>query len=742
MVDSIPLDLARRSARTMNFKLASTYEPRGDQPQAIDQLVRGVGDGDRHQVLLGVTGSGKTFTMAKVIGQINRPTIVLAHNKTLAAQLYHEFRGFFPQNAVEYFVSYYDYYQPEAYVPSSDTYIEKEATINDELDKLRMSATRSLFERRDVVVVASVSCIYGLGSPEAYYAMLLMLDRGQSVAREAILRKLVEIQYNRAEDLRRGTFRVRGDMIEIYPPYEEFAVRIELWGTQVEAIRKIDPLTGEIRSLDGEVSRITIYPKTHYVLPAEQRERAIQSIYEELDWWKPELERQGKIVEAQRVSQRTLFDIEMMRTIGYCHGIENYSRHLSGRLPGEAPPTLFDYIPNDFLLFIDESHQTVPQLRAMYHGDRSRKETLVEYGFRMPSALDNRPLTFEEFEHRTNQVVYVSATPGPYELTKSGGIVVEQVIRPTGLIDPQVEVRPVKGQVDDLLEQIRIRAARKERVLVTTLTKRMAEDLAEYFAEVGVRCRYLHSEIDTLERVRILRDLRRGEFDVLIGINLLREGLDLPEVSLVAILDADKEGYLRSATSLIQTMGRCARHLEGKAILYADRMTESMQRAMAETSRRRAKQEAYNLENNITPQSIIKSVDMQLVKIIEADYVTIPIDEVTGEISSEEQLAKTIAQLESQMREAAKKFEFERAAALRDRIRDLKQRDLGLLAAAAETSATRAASAGVAAGADGPQPALPDPAPGSVSIAATSGSADPAASPTPARASRRRTRRR
>ncbi len=665
----------------MNFKLASTYEPRGDQPQAIDQLVHGVNDGERHQVLLGVTGSGKTFTMAKVIEQINRPTIVLAHNKTLAAQLYHEFRGFFPQNAVEYFVSYYDYYQPEAYVPSSDTYIEKEATINDELDKLRMSATRSLFERRDVIVIASVSCIYGLGSPEAYYGMLLMLEKGQSVAREAILRKLVEIQYDRTEDLRRGTFRVRGDTIEIYPPYEEFAVRVELWGTQIDAIRKIDPLTGEIRSLDGDLPRITIYPKTHYVLPAEQRERAIQSIYEELDWWKPELERQGKIVEAQRVTQRTLFDIEMMRTIGYCHGIENYSRHLSGRLPGEAPPTLFDYIPNDFLLFIDESHQTVPQVRAMYHGDRSRKETLVEYGFRMPSALDNRPLTFEEFEHRTNQVIYVSATPGPYELTKAGGIVVEQVIRPTGLIDPQVEVRPVKGQVDDLLEQIRIRAARKERVLVTTLTKRMAEDLAEYFAEVGVRCRYLHSEVETLERVRILRDLRRGEFDVLIGINLLREGLDLPEVSLVAILDADKEGYLRSATSLIQTMGRCARHLEGKAILYADTMTESMQKAMAETSRRRAKQEAYNRENNITPQSIIKAVDMQLVKIIEADYVTVPIEEVSGDISNEEQLAKTIAQLEAQMREAAKKFEFERAAALRDRIRDLKQRDLGFVAA-------------------------------------------------------------
>jgi excinuclease ABC subunit B len=483
----------------MDFKLASDYEPRGDQPEAISQLLRGINDGDRHQVLLGVTGSGKTFTMAKVIEAINRPTIVLAHNKTLAAQLFHEFRSFFPSNAVEYFVSYYDYYQPEAYVPASDTYIEKESTINDELDKLRMSATRSLFERRDVIIVASVSCIYGLGSPEAYYGMMLMLEKGKQIAREAILRKLVEIQYERAEDLRRGTFRVRGDTIEIYPPYDDLAVRIELWGSEITAIRKIDPLTGEIRSREGEVSRIPIYPKTHYVLPAEQRERAIQSIYEELEWWKPELSRQGKIVESQRITQRTLFDIEMMRTIGYCHGIENYSRHMSGRLPGEAPPTLLDYVPSDFLLVVDESHQTVPQLRAMHAGDRSRKQTLVNFGFRMPSALDNRPLTFEEFEHRTNQVVYVSATPGPYELTKSGGTVVEQVIRPTGLVDPQVEVRPVKGQVDDLLEQIRVRTARNERILVTTLTKRMAEDLAEYFAEVGIRCRYLHSEIETLE---------------------------------------------------------------------------------------------------------------------------------------------------------------------------------------------------------------------------------------------------
>ena len=664
----------------MKFKLASDYEPRGDQPEAISQLVRGVNDGDRHQVLLGVTGSGKTFTMAKVIEQIDRPAIVLAHNKTLAAQLFHEFKSFFPRNAVEYFVSYYDYYQPEAYVPASDTFIEKESTINDELDKLRMSATRSLFERRDVIIVASVSCIYGIGSPEAYYGMMLMLEKDQSIAREAMLRKLVEIQYDRAEDLRRGTFRVRGDMIEIYPPYDDFAVRVELWGSRIEAIRKIDPLTGEIRSRDSEIDRLAIYPKTHYVLPAEQKERAIQTIYEELDWWKGELERKGKIVEAQRVVQRTLFDIEMMRTIGFCHGIENYSRHLSGRLPGEAPPTLLDYVPADFLLFIDESHQTVPQLRGMYAGDRSRKETLVEYGFRMPSALDNRPLTFEEFEHRMNQVVYVSATPGPYELTKSGGTVIEQVIRPTGLVDPQVEVRPVKGQVDDLLEEIRVRAARDERVLVTTLTKRMAEDLAEYFAEVGVRCRYLHSEIETLERVRILRDLRRGEFDVLIGINLLREGLDLPEVSLVAILDADKEGFLRSATSLIQSMGRCARHIEGRAILYADRMTDSMRQAMGETNRRRAKQEAYNIQNNITPQSIRKSVDMQLAAIVEADYITVPAeDSAIGDISTEAQLLQAITQLELQMREAAKNFEFERAATLRDKIRSLKQRDLGVI---------------------------------------------------------------
>jgi excinuclease ABC subunit B len=665
----------------MKFKLHSNYQPRGDQPEAIDQLYRGLEAGEKEQVLLGVTGSGKTFTMAKLIEAANRPALVLAHNKTLAAQLYHEFKSFFPENAVEYFVSYYDFYQPEAYVPSADIYIDKEATINDELDKLRMSATRSLFERTDVIVVASVSCIYGIGSPEAYYGQIVMLEKGQQISREAMLHRFVDIQYERSEDLRRGTFRVRGDTIEIYPPYQDQGYRIEMWGQQIEALRQIDPLTGEIRAGQEDLSRVSIYPKTHYVVPQDQKERAIQSIYAELEWWKKELEKQGKFVEAQRVTQRTLFDIEMMRTVGYCHGIENYSRHLSGRLPGEAPPTLLDYVPQDFLMFIDESHQTVSQVRGMFNGDRARKQTLVDYGFRMPSALDNRPLTFEEFEHRLNQVVYVSATPGPYELTKSGGVVVEQVIRPTGLVDPQIEVRPVKGQVDDLLEEIRIRAERNERVLVTTLTKRMAEDLSEYFAEIGVRCRYLHAEVETLDRIRILRDLRRGEFDVLIGINLLREGLDLPEVSLVAILDADKEGYLRSATSLIQTIGRCARHIEGRAILYADRRTGSMEQAISETNRRREKQVAYNKENNITPMSIIKSVDMDLARIVEADYVTIPLDDVvldaaTANIKTGDQLAEMLKQLEVQMREAAKKFEFEKAAQLRDRIRSLRQKDL------------------------------------------------------------------
>jgi excinuclease ABC subunit B len=682
----------------MNFKLHSSYQPRGDQPAAIEQLTRGLDAGEKHQVLLGVTGSGKTFTMAKLIEEANRPALVLAHNKTLAAQLYHEFKGFFPENAVEYFVSYYDFYQPEAYVPSADIYIDKEATINDELDKLRMSATRSLFERRDVVIVASVSCIYGLGSPEAYYGMLVMLEKGQQIPREALLRRFVDIQYDRSEDLRRGTFRVRGDTIEIYPTYEDQGYRIEMWGTQIDALRQIDPLTGEVRAGQEDLTRVPIYPKTHYVMPQEQRDRAIVSIQEELWWWKKEMEKQGKFVEAQRVVQRTMFDIEMMRTIGYCHGIENYSRHLSGRLPGEAPPTLLDYVPQDFLMFIDESHQTVGQVRGMFNGDRSRKQTLVDYGFRMPSALDNRPLTFEEFEHRMNQVVYVSATPGPYELTKAGGVVVEQVIRPTGLVDPQVEIRPVKGQVDDLLEEIRVRSEKNERVLVTTLTKRMAEDLSEYFSEIGVKCRYLHSEVETLDRIKILRDLRRGEFDVLIGINLLREGLDLPEVSLVAILDADKEGFLRSNTSLIQTIGRCARHIEGRAILYADRRTDSMNQAIDETNRRRTKQVAYNKENNITPMSIIKSVDMELAKIVEADYVTVPLDEVSLDaaasgIKSEKQLAEMLQQLETQMREAAKKFEFEKAAQLRDRIRSLKQKDLaGMFSVEGPPAAAESAS--------------------------------------------------
>jgi excinuclease ABC subunit B len=665
----------------MKFKLHSNYEPRGDQPAAIEQLVRGLDAGDKHQVLLGVTGSGKTFTMAKVIEQSNRTALVLAHNKTLAAQLYHEFKGFFPENAVEYFVSYYDFYQPEAYVPAADIYIDKEATINDELDKLRMSATRSLFERRDVIIVASISCIYGIGSPEAYYGMLVMLEKGFQTSREALLRRFVDIQYERSEDLKRGTFRVRGDIIEIYPTYEDQGYRIEMWGEQIDTIRQFDPVTGEIRNGQEDIPRVPIYPKTHYVMPQDKRERAIVTIQEELGWWKKELEKQGKFVEAQRVTQRTMFDIEMMRTIGYCHGIENYSRHLSGRLPGEAPPTLLDYMPENFLLFADESHVSIPQVGGMYHGDRSRKNTLVNYGFRMPSALDNRPLTFEEFEHRLNQVIYVSATPGPYELTKSGGSVVEQVIRPTGLIDPEVEVRPVKGQVDDLLEEIRIRAEKNERVLVTTLTKRMAEDLSEYFSEIGVRCRYLHSEIETLDRIKILRDLRRGEYDVLIGINLLREGLDLPEVSLVAVLDADKEGFLRSTTSLIQTVGRCARHVEGRAILYADRRTDSMNAAIGETYRRRAKQMEYNTENGITPQSIIKSVDMELAHIVEADYVTIPLDTAeldatVSKVQSEKQLAELLEQMEGQMREAAKKFEFEKAAQLRDRIRTLKQQDL------------------------------------------------------------------
>jgi len=659
----------------MDFRLVSDYTPRGDQGQAIQSLVRGLRDREQHQVLLGVTGSGKTYTMAKIIEHMNRPALVMAHNKTLAAQLYHEFKNFFPHNAVEYFVSYYDYYQPEAYVPAADLYIEKEATINDELDKLRLSATRSLFERRDALIVASVSCIYGLGSPEAYYGMLMFLEKGQKIKREDITRKLVDILYERTDgEFRRGTFRVRGDVIEIFPTYDDMAYRVELFGDEVEALSQIDPLFGTVKQ---KYMRLPIYPKTHYVMKPETREHAVKSIREELAWWEVELQKQGRLVEAQRVHQRTMFDLEMIKAMGYCHGIENYSRHFPGRLPGEPPPTLLDYFPRDYLMFIDESHQTVPQLHGMYHGDRSRKETLVEYGFRMPSALDNRPLTFEEFEHRSNQLVYVSATPGPYELTKSAGVVVEQIIRPTGLIDPPVEVRPVKGQIDDLLHEIRDRVTRKERVLVTTLTKRMSEDLAEYYSEVGVKCRYMHSEIETLERVKILRDLRKGEFDVLIGINLLREGLDLPEVSLVAILDADKEGFLRSQGSLIQTVGRCARNLNGRAIMYADRITDSMKKAMDETDRRRAIQRAYNEANGITPESIIRPLDMSLAGIVNADYIdTDPQDTAAvKEFRSQEELDAHITKLESEMREAAKRFEFEQAAKLRDAIKELRTKE-------------------------------------------------------------------
>jgi excinuclease ABC subunit B len=659
----------------MDFKLVSTYKPQGDQASAIQALTRGIFDREQHQVLLGVTGSGKTFTMAKVIEALNRPALVMAHNKTLAAQLYHEFKSFFPHNAVEYFVSYYDYYQPEAYVPAADLYIEKESTINDELDKLRLSATRSLFERRDALIVASVSCIYGLGSPEAYYGMMLFLEKGQKIKREDITRKLVDILYERTNgEFRRGTFRVRGDVIEVFPTYDDMAYRIELWGDQVEALSQIDPLFGTVKQ---KYARLPIYPKTHYVMKDETRASAVDSIKKELAWWELELEKQGRLVEAQRIHQRTMFDLEMIKAMGFCHGIENYSRHFTGRLPGEPPPTLLDYFPRDFLMFIDESHQTVPQLHGMYAGDRSRKEVLVEYGFRMPSALDNRPLTFAEFEHRTNQLVYVSATPGPYELTKSAGVVIEQIIRPTGLIDPPVEIRPVKGQIDDLLHEIRDRVAKGERVLVTTLTKRMSEDLAEYYAEVGVKCRYMHSEIETLERVKILRDLRKGEFDVLIGINLLREGLDLPEVSLVAILDADKEGFLRSAGSLIQTIGRCARHLNGRALLYADRMTDSMKRAIDETSRRRAIQTAYNEEHGITPESIVRPLDMTLAAIVAADYADLTASESEGmpEFKSQEEVDSYIGKLESDMREAAKRFEFEKAAKLRDTIKDLKTKE-------------------------------------------------------------------
>ena len=660
------------------FRLTSDFEPRGDQPRAIEELVSGLEQGDKHQCLLGVTGSGKTFTVASVLARVNRPALVLAHNKTLAAQLYQEFKAFFPENSVEYFVSYYDYYQPEAYVPQSDTYIEKESTINDEIDRMRLSATRSLFERRDVVIVASVSCIYGLGSPEAYYGMLLFVRQGETLDRRDLLAKLVDARYDRNDyELKRGTFRVRGDVVEIVPAYEETGIRIELFGDEVEAINSFDPLTGKTL---GRLAQVAIYPSSHYVTPRPRLDEAIKTIEAELMVEKPKLEREGKLLEAQRLYQRTMFDLEMLREVGHCHGIENYSRHLSGRAPGEPPPTLMDYLAKDAVIVIDESHQSIPQVRGMFHGDRQRKQTLVEYGFRMPSALDNRPLSFEEFEQRLGQVIFVSATPGPYELQKTAGVVAEQVIRPTGLMDPRVDVRPVKGQVDDLLAEIRIRAARNERVLVTTLTKRMAEDLTEYYHDLGVRVRYLHSDIDTLERVRILRDLRKGEFDVLVGINLLREGLDLPEVSLVAILDADKEGFLRSQGSLIQTMGRAARHVEGMAILYADQETASMKAALSETGRRRALQEAFNRENGITPESIRKNIGDLLSTVYEADYPAVPEVTETPEerYRTIDDLEKEIKVLEKQMREAAKALEFEKAAKVRDRIKTLRATEFGL----------------------------------------------------------------
>ena len=660
------------------FTLVSDFELAGDQTRAIGELVEGLERGDRHQVLLGVTGSGKTFTMAQTVARVNRPTLVMVHNKTLAAQLYQEFRRFFPENAVEYFVSYYDYYQPEAYVPATDSYIEKEATINEEIDRMRLSATRSLFERRDVIIVASVSCIYGLGSPEAYYGMLLPLECGQRIAREDILRKLVEIQYERNDhDFGRGTFRVRGDIIEVYPSYEEQGLRIGLFGDDVDELVSFDPLTGKtLRRHD----KTAVYPKSHFVAPRERTRRAVETIKDELVQCRSALEAEGKLLEAQRLHQRTMFDLEMIKEIGYCHGIENYARHLTGRAPGDPPPTLLDYLSADALIIVDESHQTVPQVRGMYHGDRARKEVLVAYGFRLPSALDNRPLNFQEWEARVGQVVFVSATPGPYEQAKAQGVVVEQIIRPTGLIDPPIDVRPVKGQVDDLLQEIRARAAVRERVLVTTLTKRMAEDLTQYYQELGVRVRYLHSDIETLERVEILRDLRRGEFDVLVGINLLREGLDLPEVSLVAILDADKEGFLRSAGSLIQTSGRAARNVNGRVIMYADKETDSMRAAIGETSRRRAIQSAYNDEHGITPQSIVKQIDDVMSSVYERDYVTpaAPADR-TERFHNQQQLDAFVESLRDEMRAAAANLDFERAAALRDRIKRLRNPELAVL---------------------------------------------------------------
>ncbi len=663
------------------FRLEAPFEPAGDQGAAIERLVDGVESGVAWQTLLGVTGSGKTFTMARLIEATNRPTLILSHNKTLAAQLYQEFSAFFPHNAVEYFVSYYDYYQPEAYVPTTDTYIEKETDINEEIDRLRLAATRSLFERRDVIIVASVSCIYGLGSPEAYFGMMQLFEVGEAYPLEELLRQLARMQYQRTNlDLAPGSFRVRGDVLEVWPPYEDTAVRVSFWGDEVESVQRIDPVRGAVvESLD----RLPLYPRTHYVTPRERLLAAVEGIRAELDERLAEFKAAGRVLEAQRLAQRTLFDLEMLTELGYCQGIENYSRHLTGRQPGEPPPTLLDYFPRDFLMIIDESHVTVPQVRGMYHGDRSRKQTLVEHGFRLPSALDNRPLTFEEFVERLNQVVFVSATPGPRELEVCGGEVVEQLIRPTGLLDPAVEVRPASGQVDDLLEEVRRTVERGERVLVTTLTKRMAEDLTVYMAELGIRVRYLHSEVHTLERTAILAGLRRGEFDVLIGINLLREGLDLPEVSLVAILDADQEGFLRSETSLIQTIGRAARNVEGRAILYADRVTGSMERAIRETERRRRIQAAYNAEHGIEPRTIVKDVASPLVAMSNLDYLepggrpSLVAEPAAGEIPADgASLHRLIAEMEKRMREAARRLDFEEAARLRDRVRDLRDHQI------------------------------------------------------------------
>ena len=660
------------------FKLVSDFQPQGDQPQAIDQLTQGLQNGLDRQVLLGVTGSGKTFSMAHVIARLNRPALVMAPNKTLAAQLYSEFKELFPENAVRYFVSYYDYYQPEAYVPQSDTYVEKDASINEEIDKMRHSATKALLERRDTIIVASVSCIYGLGSPESYFDLILFVEESSEVDRDALLRKLVDIQYQRNDfDFHRGTFRVRGDVVEVFPAYEESrAIRIEFFGDSVDAIAEIDPLRGKVlRRLD----KIAIYPASHYVTTSSRLKRATKAIQEELTERLTELQKEDKLVESQRLEQRTRYDLALLREMGFCPGIENYSRHLDGRQPGEPPHTLLNYFPDNYLVFIDESHVTVPQIGGMYRGDRSRKTTLVEYGFRLPSALDNRPLSFHEFEHRAGQTVYVSATPGDYEREQGKGRIVEQLIRPTGLLDPEIAVRPAGEQVDDLLEEIRLRSEKGERVLVTTLTKRLAEDLTDYYQEIGIRVRYLHSDIDTLERVEIIRALRQGSFDVLIGINLLREGLDIPEVSLVAILDADKEGYLRSERSLIQTIGRAARNINGTVLLYADKITNSMQRAIDETLRRRRLQSKYNKKHGITPESIRKALSSPLVTVYEADHVTVPIvSEDSADYSAVRDLPRLIEQTRREMKAAAAALDFEQAAERRDRLQNLERRALGL----------------------------------------------------------------